>query len=248
MFVLLTDFGSSDPYQEQLKTVIYRCCPTAIIIDLFKNLPVYDVKSAAYLIPAYVNEFPQGSIFICIVDPGVGSERLPVMLKLDGHWFVGPDNGLFEILWRRATAREIYQVVWRPDNLSFSFHGRDLFAPVACELFQQRLPEHQRMMRPKNTSDEWPAELFQIIYIDHYGNAVSGIRARAMSCQDILTVNQQQIQYAKVFSQAKDSIPFWYFNANGLVEISVNQGRAVDELSIQCGDAITVTKKVDVTE
>ncbi len=240
MFVLLTDFGLSDPYQAQLKTVIYRRIPDAIVIDLFTNLNSFDVKGAAYLIPAYVHEFPVTSIFLCVVDPGVGSERRPIMLKLDGQWFVGPDNGLFEILWRRAKEREIYQIDWCPEVLSNSFHGRDLFAPVACELYQKRKPDHSIVERPDSSACEWPEDFFSIIYIDHFGNAISGIRSSSISSKSVLLVNGYELHYVRTFSEAEKNSAFWYCNSNGLIEVFVNQGSAAIALSITCGDSLAI--------
>jgi len=240
MFVLLTDFGVFDPYQAQLKAVIYSRIPNATIIDLFSNLDSCNIQSAAYLIPAYVNEFPSGSIFICVVDPGVGGEREPVMLKLDEQWFVGPDNGLFEILWRRASQREIFEIKWKPEALSNSFHGRDLFVPVACELFQNRVPVHTQLIGPNNAAKGWSDELFKIIYIDHFGNAISGVRASFISINSILILNQHEIVYAGTFCEVRKGELFWYCNSNGLIEIAVNQGSAEKDLGICCGDKFLV--------
>lgn len=242
MIVLLTDFGLHDPYQAQLKAVIQRAIPDVPVVDLFSNLPDFNVEAAAYLIPAYINEFPLGSVFICVVDPGVGSARLPVMLKLDGNWFVGPDNGIFEILWRRASKREIYKIEWRPKNVSNSFHGRDIFAPVACALHQHNIPENSLLSHPDAKANHWPDELSKVIYIDHFGNSITGIRANKVSDSAILVIGQQEIGFAKTFSAVKVGQLFWYCNANGLLEISANQDNASKILGIQCGSKFTINE------
>ena len=240
MIVLLTDFGINDPYQAQLKAVVQQAVPDVPIVDLFSNLPRFNVEAASYLIPAYVNEFPSGSVFICVVDPGVGSSRLPVMLKLDGNWFVGPDNGIFEILWRRASKREIYKIDWRPENVSNSFHGRDIFAPVACALHQHKIPKHGFLSRPDANASHWPDELLEIIYIDHFGNSITGVRANKVAEDTLLVIGQQQIKFAKTFSDVRVGQLFWYCNSNGLLEISANQDNASKILNIRCGSKVLI--------
>nr|AKQ01249.1 putative protein, putative protein [uncultured proteobacterium Rifle_16ft_4_minimus_1560] len=129
MIVLFTDFGLTDPYVGQLHAVLAREAPGAPVIDLFHSVPDFNIRAGAYLLPAYAREFPPGTVFVCVVDPGVGSGRRAVMLKADKCWYVGPDNGLFEMVQRRATEYECRAIRWRPPGMSASFHGRDLFAP-----------------------------------------------------------------------------------------------------------------------
>ncbi|HZD26702.1 MAG TPA: SAM-dependent chlorinase/fluorinase, partial [Alphaproteobacteria bacterium] len=135
MIVLFTDFGREGPYMGQMRAVLARRAPGVPVIDLIADVPAWDVRAGAYLLPAYAAEFPAGTVFLCVVDPGVGSARQPMALKADGRWYVGPDNGLFELVARRAAAARGWRIDWRPDRpLSASFHGRDLFAPVAADL------------------------------------------------------------------------------------------------------------------
>src|SRR5205085_2477038 len=134
MIVLFTDYGVGDPYVGQLHAVLAREAPGIPVVDLFHGVPSFDVRAGAYLLPAYVREFPEDSVFLCVVDPGVGGERKPAMVRADGRWYVGPDNGLLSILAARAGSVESYAIAWRPPGLSASFHGRDLFAPVAARL------------------------------------------------------------------------------------------------------------------
>src|SRR3954466_3930268 len=134
MIVLLTDFGLHGPYTGQMKAGLYQTAPGVPVIDLFADAPVGNPKAAAYLLPAYAGWFPVGTIFLCVVDPGVGRARPAIVLEADGRWYVGPGNGLFELIQRRAGATRSWDIAWRPEHLSASFHGRDLFAPVAAML------------------------------------------------------------------------------------------------------------------
>ena len=95
MIVLFTDFGLSGPYVGQVKAVLYRLAPAVPVVDLFADAPTHDPRASAYLLASFRDEFPVGTVFECVVDPGVGSARAALAVEADGRWFVGPDNGLF---------------------------------------------------------------------------------------------------------------------------------------------------------
>src|SRR5271170_1270450 len=140
MIVLFTDFGLSGPYTGQVKAVLHQLTPGLPIVDLFADLPPANPKPAAYLLAAYGPWFPPGTVLMAVVDPGVGGARAAVVVEADGRSYVGPDNGLFEIVLRRAGAVKSSEILWRPERLSASFHARDLFAPVAARLAADTLP------------------------------------------------------------------------------------------------------------
>src|SRR3970040_69148 len=124
MIVLFTDFGLTDPYVGQLHAVLAQEAPGVPVIDLLHAVPDFNIRAATYLLPAYVHEFPRGSVFVCVVDPGVGSARQPLMLKADRRWYVGPDNGLFEMVQRRAGECDCRVIRWRAPQVSARFHWR----------------------------------------------------------------------------------------------------------------------------
>src|SRR5580693_4870573 len=143
MIVLFTDFGLHGPYTGQMKAVLHRMAPDVPAVDLFADAPVGDPRASAYLLAAYAAWFPAGTVFLCIVDPGVGGARAPVIVEADGRCYVGPENGLFELVLRRAQHTRCYEITWLPSSLSMSFHGRDLFAPVAAMLARGVVPERK---------------------------------------------------------------------------------------------------------
>jgi S-adenosylmethionine hydrolase len=239
MIVLFTDFGAADPYVGQLHGVLARLAPGVTIVDLLHNVPAFDVRSGAYLLPALAAQFPPGTVFVCVVDPGVGSSREPVMLLADGRWYVGPDNGLFTLLARRAVAPECHAIRWRPPRLSASFHGRDLFAPVAAQLARGEIPE-SRPASLTTPAGEWPDDLPHIIYVDHYGNAMTGLRAAAVPPSCRLQVRRRNLEHARVFAEAHPGAVFWYENSIGLVEIAAKRKSAAAELGLLLGDALSV--------
>ena len=199
-----------------------------------------NIRAGAYLLSAYTRDFPPDTVFVCVVDPGVGGDRRPVMLQVDKRWYVGPDNGLFEIVRRRATQQECHLIRWRPSKLSASFHGRDLFAPVAARLARGVAPEAEPTELTLPPDAPWPEDLAEIIHIDHYGNAITGLRAMTVAQAQGIRVGGEVLKYARVFSDAPPDKVFWYENANGLVEIAVHGGSAAARLGLKPGDPVTL--------
>ena len=240
MIVLFTDFGLAGPYTGQVKAVLRRDAPAIEVIDLFADAPQGNPKAAAYLLAAYAAWFPAGTVFLCVIDPGVGGPRAPLMIDADQRWFVGPDNGLFELLLRRATtAAQARAISWRPEKLSASFHGRDLFAPIAARLARGDSPParpHAPLRHP-----DWPDDLPEIVYIDHYGNALTGLRASTVPPEAVLSTASRRITHAATFSSVPPGTPFWYENSNGLAEIAVNLGRADAVLDLRIGSPVALS-------
>ncbi|MGA8262135.1 MAG: SAM-dependent chlorinase/fluorinase [Arenicellales bacterium] len=237
MIALFTDFGTRDPYVGQMHAVIRR--QTAVpVVDLLHHVPNYDMRAGAYLLEALQRRFQAGDVFACVVDPGVGSSRAPVMVKADGKWYVGPDNGLFEIVRRRARSVEVFRIDWQPEELSASFHGRDLFAPAAAMLASGSIPA----CSPWSLSDtrSWPDQLDEIIYIDHFGNAMTGYDAASLSRGTIVSLRGKRLPAARTFSSAGSGEPFWYRNSLGLVEIAVREGNAAALLNLSIGDRLDI--------
>lgn len=240
MIALLTDFGLEGPYIGQVKAVLLREAPGVPVVDLFADLPPFNPKAAAYLLPAYAAEFLPGTVFVCVVDPGVGSERGALVVKADGHWFVGPDNGLFEIVGQRAEAVQRWRITFKPARLSASFHGRDLFAPVAAQL-AMGAPVPGDPIEPKQSEwKAWPEDLYEVVYIDHYGNAMTGVRASTLGTEAMLGIRGRRLPYARTFSEVQVGQPFWYENANGLVEFALREGSFTATIGVRIGDAFTL--------
>lgn len=239
MIVLFTDFGSTDPYVGQMHAAIRRIAPDVPIIDLLHTVPDFDIRAGAYLLPTLAAEFPSGTIFVCVVDPGVGSDRAPVFVTTEQHVFIGPDNGLFHIVARRARQAETRVIQWRGEKLSHSFHGRDLFAPFAAHLARSETLASAPTALTSPAGD-WPEDLPAIIFIDHYGNAITGLRANTLDRSAIVKAAGLEIRYAPVFSAAPTGKPFWYENSIGLVEIAVNSGSAAQVLNLSSGAPVSL--------
>jgi S-adenosyl-L-methionine hydrolase (adenosine-forming) len=240
MIVLFTDFGLAGPYTGQMKAVLHQRAPNVPVIDLFADAPQRNPRAAAYLLAAYAPWFPAGSVLLCVVDPGVGGTRAALAASLDGRWFVGPDNGLFAIALRRAASAQVWEITWRPETLSASFHGRDLFAPVAALLACGEAPAWRARPPESARRPDWPDDLAEIVYVDHYGNALTGLRADTVPSGAKLRAGTHSIAPARTFSDVQAGTALWYANANGLAEIAVNLGRADAALGLGIGSTITV--------
>jgi len=240
MIVRFTDFGLSGPYLGQITAVLLAEAPGVPVLDLFADAPAGEPMLAAYLLAAYADVFPAGCVFLCVVDPGVGSARAALAVEADGRWFVGPDNGLLQIVARRAERLAIREITWRPERLSASFHGRDLFAPVTAMLARGGSPAGNSRALAEIAGNAWPDDLDQIVYIDHFGNAMTGLRASRLTSGTVLAVSGHDLSQRRTFSDTEPGEIFWYENANGLAEIAVNLGRADIELGITPGAQVTI--------
>lgn len=240
MIALFTDFGLHGPYTGQMKAALYQLAPAVPAIDLFADAPVGNPKASAYLLATYAQWFPAGTVFLSVVDPGVGGTRPPIILEADGRWYVGPGNGLFELVQRRATTTRSWDIDWTPERLSASFHGRDLFAPVAAMLARGESPPGRPRKDDSHRRTDWPDDLCEIAYVDHFGNAMTGLRALTLQNDAKLVATGRIVEHARTFSDRPLGTPFWYDNSNGLVEIAVNQGRADRELGLTIGVPIEI--------
>lgn len=239
MLALFTDFGAAGPYVGQMKAAIHRECPGATVIDLLADAPAHNPRAAAYLLAALAPEFPAATVFLGVVDPGVGDPlRRPAAVSVDGQWFVGPDNGLFNVVAMRGREVCWWDITWRPARLSASFHGRDLFAPVAARLARGESPPGTVCPVQDRIIPGWPEDLAEIVYIDHFGNAMTGMRAAKLAGAHSLQINDIGIAHARTFSAVPAGRAFWYENANGLVEVAVNQGSAARALRLAIGDKV----------
>jgi len=240
MIVLFTDFGVGDPYVGQVHGVLARAAPGVPVVDLWHAVPAFDIRAAACLLPAYTAGFGADTVFLCVVDPGVGSARRALAIHADGCWYVGPDNGLFTHVVRRARHVTCHEITWRPAALSASFHGRDLFAPAAAALARGTPVAMQACDCAQVGNRDWPDDLAQVLFVDHYGNAVTGLRAAGIVPGARLCVGGTPVSRARVFAEADPGSVFWYENSNGLVEFAANRASAAALLRLAPGDPVEV--------
>lgn len=237
---LFTDFGAADLYVGQVKMVLQQHVPQVAVIDLLHEAPAFDVHASAHLLAALATQIPPGSVTLAVVDPGVGGARDAVALAADNRWYVGPDNGLLSVLAARARGRTCWRITWRPEPLSASFHGRDLFAPVAAAIARGEFPAGKAESVVGLGVDFGGDDRGAIVYIDHYGNAFSGLRAGNLPHAARIVVAGRSLSHAQVFSAVPAGELFWYSNSLGLVEIAGNACSAAVKLGLRIGQPVAV--------
>ncbi|RTZ71591.1 MAG: hypothetical protein DSZ00_10020 [Gammaproteobacteria bacterium] len=232
-----TDFGAQGPYLGQMETALLVRAPQARVINLLSDAPPFSPKPSAYLLGALLPWLAPESVLVGVVDPGVGTDRKALLLESDGRRFIGPDNGLFASLLKSSGTRA-WEILQDPAQLSATFHGRDLFAPAAGRLLGEGDLERQPMPRHRLVGADWPGQLAEIIYIDHYGNAMSGLRAGDFTPDTVFRLGEVRLFRRHTFADVPPGEAFWYENSLGLVEVAVNRGRSDTTLGVQVGTPI----------
>jgi S-adenosyl-L-methionine hydrolase (adenosine-forming) len=252
IITLTTDFGTKDGYAAQMKGVILGIYPQARLIDVTHDIQPYSVIEGALVLKGVSRYFQEGTIHVGVVDPGVGSKRRCIALKADKRSYVGPDNGLFSLIFQSAQeweAREITKPAYLLPQPHATFHGRDVFAPTAAHLcagqsFDSVGPTIQDPVRlnlpePSHTPDGIQGE---IIYIDRFGNLTSNIPA------DMLTRNVRFVEagnarisgISRFFGEVPESEPLALINSFGFLEIAVNKRDASRELAVGTGEPVRI--------
>jgi len=240
MLILFTDFGANDLYVGQVRAVLAQHAPGLPVVNLLNDAPSFNVRASAHLLAALVGRFPPGSVFLAVVDPGVGSERSPSVMEADGRYFVGPDNGLLSVVAARAEQRRFWHITWRPEQLSDSFHGRDLFAPIAAWIARGAFPTPKLRTVAALDTDFGGEDLAEVIYVDHYGNAITGLQGPGIPRNARIVAQHQHVPYARVYSEVPTGEPFWHENSIGLAEIAVNSGNAARKLGLEIGQHVVM--------
>jgi S-adenosylmethionine hydrolase len=235
VLVLFTDFGLQGPYIGQVEAVLQQHAPGVPVINLFSDLPPFEIQAAAYLLPACAQGFMPGTVFVCVVDPGVGGKRTGVVVRADGRWYVGPNEGLFAPLARYATDIRCWLLPDPPASASPSFHGRDVFAPLAGRLARDGRYSGEELPTTELDRPDWPDDLWRVVYIDRFGNAITGLRSSVIGPDAVFNIDGHSLNHARTFSEVDAGDAFWYGNSSGLVEFAVNRGRADAVLGLRVG-------------
>ena len=256
---LFTDYGWDDPYVAQLKGVILTLNPGARLLDITHTVTPFNVTEGAYLLNQCAEEFPAGTIFVAVVDPQVGTDRDPILIETaKGKFFVGPDNGLFT----QVLAHEGFSKAWKLDKPEFfragdvsrTFHGRDIFGPVAAHLAAGADPE--RLGTPIKTllllPDKEPTfsggMIFaQVLHIDRYGNVIlnlpsGGDMAAKLKEGNLVKISIGKESYSaplvKTYGEVEKGRLLLLYGGSGLLEIGMNQGSAARQLKVESGASV----------
>lgn len=241
---LLTDFQTQDWYVGVMKAVMMGIEPELRCLDISHQIPPQDICAASFVLQQAYREFPPGSIFLVVVDPGVGTERKPIVLRAGEYFFVGPDNGIFGFLEdfhpRDFVSHEL-RPFWQNQPLrSNTFHGRDLFAPACAHL--ARGTPLEKFGPPLPQLKKWDFEsqdTGKVVYIDYFGNAITNIPGKSLtdSVQGF-KVGNHEIPRARTYGEVDREQPLALIGSTGFLEIAVNQGHAASVLELQIGDPV----------
>ncbi len=254
LITLLTDFGTRDPYVAAMKGVISSICPSATILDLTHEIPPQDVLEAAWFLASAAHYFPQGTIHVAVVDPGVGTERLPVAVSSGNHRFVCPNSGLLTLVVRdreAAEARVITNKKFLLEPVSATFHGRDVFAPAAARLangapFSELGPplkELARLCVPEPVIEPDGGVQGEVIHVDRFGNAITNIHRSMLAgktVQEVFAGKHSLGGLKKTYAAAGAGEPLVLFGSAGYLEIAVNQGNAAARVGLKKADRVEI--------
>jgi S-adenosylmethionine hydrolase len=244
VITLLTDFGTADYFVGAVKGAILSVNPKAVIADITHEIPPQDIEAGAFTLLACYNTFPAGTIHVAVVDPGVGSERRPIVVSVNEQFFVGPDNGIFSYICDRETSHRTFHVTakkyFRPSP-STTFHGRDIFAPVAAALSKGVKPEQLGREIDDEVRLEPLDRVTRIIHIDHFGNCITNITRDQLKAGAGLVIKGKTIRdFRNFYGEDPSSKPFAIWGSAGFLEISVNGGSAAKTLRVKRGDKIVI--------
>jgi S-adenosylmethionine hydrolase len=256
---LLTDFGTADYFVGAMKGALLAANPEARVIDITHEVPAYDVEAGAFTLSAAFETFPEGTVHLAVVDPGVGSARRGIALAGRGHTFVGPDNGLFGHVYERVRPFKVFQLTNRDffrDDVCATFHGRDVFAPVAGALArgvraEELGPEVEDYVRLPSAAPErfaGGALAGAVIHVDRYGNCVTNITPRDLTEEALargarLRVCGREIRdFRRFFAEGEGAggEPFALWGSAGLLEIAVFRDSAARVLGAERGSRVEV--------
>jgi S-adenosylmethionine hydrolase len=257
IITLTTDFGLRDPYVAEMKAVISRICPNAMIIDITHGIEKFNIRMGAYVLASASSYFPKGTIHIAVVDPGVGTKRRPLLIQTKDNFYIGPDNGVMTLAAKSQGIKHIYEIANRRlmlPKVSNTFHGRDIFAPAAAHLtngtspaeFGPKVskivtPDFARIIKKKNVL------VGEVLHIDNFGNIITNFSGKELETMGIKkTVNiklgnaKLQLTLCKAYAEVKTQEPLAIIGSHNFLEISINQGNAAEWFKTKIEDKITL--------
>jgi S-adenosylmethionine hydrolase len=263
IITVTTDFGGTDPYVAMMKGVILSINPDARIVDITHQVPAGSIQEGASIIKEAYAYFPSGTVHVGVIDPGVGGKRRPIAVLADNHFFVGPDNGLFWSIMETQGHIDVVHLTekryWM-DKVSPTFHGRDIFAPVAAHLSLGVNPFllGEKIDSPSTVAFPLPCKkdrdlVGEVIRVDHFGNIITNITMERLSPflkSKGLTIKIGSLVLEKIsttYTDVPEGQPLALIGSSDYLEIAVNMSRATDYLGKECeiGMKVIVTKHSD---
>ena len=254
IITLTTDFGQSDWFVGTMKGVIASINPNAKVIDISHCVPLGDIRAGAFALMAAYRYFPAKTIHVAVVDPGVGSKRRSIVVETERYIFIGPDNGVLSWALRGERLKSIHWLENRKLALaerSATFHGRDVFAPAAAHLSRGATvssvgPKAKSFVELPWLEPGWRGDALEgeVIYIDHFGNAITNISKNDLNpfkgAEVRILIGKRAIALGFCYAGAKAGKPLGVVNSANYLEIAVNGGSAAQKLKLRIGAPVTV--------
>ncbi|MEO5760680.1 MAG: SAM-dependent chlorinase/fluorinase [Vicinamibacteria bacterium] len=260
---LLTDYGTRDHYAGSLRGAALAACPDAQVVDITHEITAHAIREGAFVLRAAVTAFPAGSVFVAVVDPGVGTPRRGIAIKAGGYFFVGPDNGIFSLILAdqpEAEVRELTNAGLFRKDVSSTFHGRDIFAPVGGALAHGTAFEEVGQPIDNPFRYEFLAPLVleggviegKVIYIDTFGNLVTSIggaswktfleSAGADLTEMVAEISRVIVPVVSTFGDVPEDDACAYIGSAGRLEVAVNCGSAVERFEASIGTPVKLNR------
>lgn len=253
IITLTTDFGVTDGYVGAMKGVILRLAPNVTLIDISHAVNPHDVRHGARILATAAPEFPEGTIHVAVVDPGVGSSRRGMALRTENAFFVGPDNGLFSpFLGSKVACVELTNRATHQRHVSHTFHGRDVFAPVAAHLANGMsiselgppLTDPIYLVEPEPARTEGGWLVAEVVYVDRFGNLVTNLGPlhgeQLESASIRVVIGDIGVPFARTYSDVAVGELLALIGSSGYLEIAVRTGRASDFIAMGIGAVVKV--------
>ncbi|MCD6529652.1 SAM-dependent chlorinase/fluorinase [Candidatus Bathyarchaeota archaeon] len=260
IITLLTDFGLRDPYVAEMKGTILSICPEARIVDITHEVEKFNVKMGAYILASSTPHFPEGTIHVAVVDPGVGTERKAIIIRTARSVLIGPDNGLLALSAMREGVKEVFAIEnpkYMAEKPSKTFHGRDIFCRAAAYICKgvpvsDFGPKIDTFIKPEFSLPryEYGRLRGEIIHIDGFGNAITNVTGETLeklqaSVGSILSLQIESKKFKIKLCETYGDVPkgekLLLIGSDGFLEISVNQGNAAKSLNLKVGDEVLVS-------
>jgi S-adenosylmethionine hydrolase len=255
IITLTSDFGLQDQYVSAMKAVILGIAPDVRLTDISHDIPAQDIMAGAWVVRNAAFLFPPGTVHLVVVDPGVGTARHPVVLKIQDQYFVGPDNGLFSLFFKEFEY-EAYKLTnpkyWRKE-VSKTFHGRDIFAPVAAHISKGVPLEELGEPIDELVTYHWAVPIADkdglqgwVVHIDRYGNLITNISQNLINehiqgkSVKIYVGNTMLNKIVSIFGEVEEGEPAAFIGSSGMLEIGINKGNAARMLSVDKGAQISL--------
>jgi len=258
IITMTTDFGLADPYVAEMKAVILKINPEAKIVDISNQIEKFNIKMGAYVLAAAAPYFPQGTIHVAVVDPGVGTRRNPILIEAENSFFIGPDNGVLILAANRQGLKHVYKIrnpKFMLHKISSTFHGRDIFAPAAAflskgvspsefgrETHKFVVPNFSKLVRKERVL------IGEVIHVDGFGNIITNFPKEELG-REVLGGQTFKLKFKETalklrlcrsYAEVELREPLAIIGSHDFLEISLNQGNAAETFGVKAGDKVTL--------